>query len=242
MNQLVQDGGRQRVAIRSPLPAKHERQAMNEMSAPPRTNDPERVRRDILDVATREFAERGYSGARVDEIAAKTATSKRMIYYYFRDKEGLYIAVLEEAYARIRQIERGLNLEGLAPADALRRLAEFTFDYQNANPDFVRIVMVENIHNGVHLARSERIESLNVSVITVLEDVYRRGVEDGVFRPGLDALDLHMTISALSFFNVSNRATFSRIFKTDMDTPEALARRRAAVAETVLRYALKTIG
>jgi AcrR family transcriptional regulator len=215
---------------------------MNEMSAPSRTNDPERVRRDILDVATREFAERGYSGARVDEIAAKTATSKRMIYYYFRDKEGLYIAVLEEAYARIRQIERGLNLEGLAPADALRRLAEFTFDYQNANPDFVRIVMVENIHNGVHLTRSERIQGLNVSVITVLDEIYRRGVEEGVFRPGLDVLDLHMTISALSFFNVSNRATFSRIFKTEMDTPEALARRRAVVAETVLRYTLKTPG
>lgn len=210
------------------------------MSAPSRTNDPERVRRDILDVATREFAERGYSGARVDEIAAKTATSKRMIYYYFRDKEGLYIAVLEEAYARIRQIERGLNLEGLAPAEALRRLAEFTFEYQNANPDFVRIVMVENIHNGAHLARSERIQGLNVSVITVLDEIYRRGVEDGVFRPGLDVLDLHMTISALSFFNVSNRATFSRIFKTEMDTPEALARRRDVVADTVLRYALRT--
>ncbi len=215
---------------------------MNEMSAPSRTNDPERVRRDILDVATREFAERGYSGARVDEIAAKTATSKRMIYYYFRDKEGLYIAVLEEAYARIRQIERGLNLEGLAPADALRRLAEFTFDYQNGNPDFVRIVMVENIHNGAHLARSERIQGLNVSVITVLDEIYRRGVEEGVFRPGLNVLDLHMTISALSFFNVSNRATFSRIFKTEMDTPAALAHRRSVVAETVLRYALKTDG
>jgi AcrR family transcriptional regulator len=215
---------------------------MNNITAPSRTNDPERVRRDILAVATREFAERGYSGARVDEIAAKTATSKRMIYYYFRDKEGLYIAVLEEAYARIRQIELGLNLEGLAPADALRRLAEFTFDYQNANPDFVRIVMVENIHNGVHLARSERIEGLNVSVITVLEEIYRRGVEEGVFRPNLAVLDLHMTISALSFFNVSNRATFSRIFKTEMDTPLALAHRRAVVAETVLRYVLKTDG
>jgi AcrR family transcriptional regulator len=215
---------------------------MNNITAPSRTNDPERVRRDILAVATREFAERGYSGARVDEIAAKTATSKRMIYYYFRDKEGLYIAVLEEAYARIRQIELGLNLEGLAPTDALRRLAEFTFDYQNANPDFVRIVMVENIHNGAHLARSERIEGLNVSVITVLEEIYRRGVEEGVFRPNLDVLDLHMTISALSFFNVSNRATFSRIFKTEMDTPGALAHRRAVVAETVLRYVLKSDG
>jgi AcrR family transcriptional regulator len=203
-----------------------------------RTQDPEGVRRNILEVATREFAERGYSGARVDEIAAKTDTSKRMIYYYFRDKEGLYVAVLEEAYARIRQIERGLNLEGLDPAAALRRLTEFTFDYQNANPDFVRLVMVENIHNGAHLVRSERIQGLNVSVIEVLEDVYRRGVELGVFRPGIRVLDLHMTISALSFFNVSNRATFSRIFKAPMDSPEALAARRSVVADTVLRYAL----
>ena len=204
-----------------------------------RTHDPEGVRRNIVDVATREFAERGYSGARVDEIAAKTSTSKRMIYYYFRDKEGLYIAVLEEAYARIRQIERELNLEGLDPAAALRRLTEFTFDYQNAAPDFVRLVMVENIHNGVHIARSERIQGLNVSVLQVLEDVYRRGVEKAVFRPGIAVLDLHMTISALSFFNVSNRATFSRIFKTDMATPQALARRRSVVADTVLRYVLR---
>src|SRR5689334_11584052 len=186
---------------------------MSKVQAPTRTHDPEGVRRNIVDVATREFAERGYSGARVDEIAAKTNTSKRMIYYYFRDKQGLYIAVLEEAYALIRQIERGLNLEGLDPAAALRRLTEFTFDYQNANPDFVRLVMVENIHNGAHLARSERIQGLNVSVIEVLEDLYRRGVDQGVFRPGVNPLDLHMTISALSFFNVSNRATFSRIFK-----------------------------
>ena len=207
-----------------------------------RTQDPEGVRRNILEVATSEFAERGYSGARVDEIAAKTATSKRMIYYYFRDKEGLYIAVLEEAYARIRQIERDLNLEGLDPAAALRRLTEFTFDYQNANPDFVRLVMVENIHNGLHLGRSERIQGLNVSVIEVLGDLYTRGVEQGIFRPGLDPLDLHMTISALSFFNVSNRATFSRIFKTDMGSSMALAARRSVVADTVLRPDLAGTG
>lgn len=204
-----------------------------------RTHDPEGVRRDILDVATREFAEKGFSGARVDEIAAKTSTSKRMIYYYFKDKEGLFVAVLEAAYARIRHIETGLDLEGLSPAAALARLTEFTFDYQNANPDFVRLVMVENIHNGAHLARSGRIQSLNLSIIRALDEVYRRGVAEGVFRPGLDVIDLHMTISALSFFNVSNRATFSLIFKRDMASAAALASRRRVAAETVLRFVLK---
>ncbi len=214
-------------------------EAADEASAAPaaaRTQDPERVRRNILEVATREFAAKGYSGARVDEIAAKTATSKRMIYYYFRDKEGLFVAVLEEAYADIRRIERDLDLGDLPPVDALRRLAEFTFDYQNAHPDFVRLVMVENIHNAVHLDRSRRIQSLNVSVIDVLRSVYRRGVAEGVFREGLDVIDLHMTISALSFFNVANRATFSKIFKVDMQSPESLAERRRQVGETVVRY------
>lgn len=209
----------------------------DETAAGARTQDPARVRRDILEMATREFAEKGFSGARVDDIAARTSTSKRMIYYYFRDKEGLFTAVLEECYARIRQIERGLNLQGLSPADALYRLTEFTFDYQNAHPEFVRLVMVENIHNGVHLARSEKIQGLNVSVVQVLDGVYRRGVADGVFRPGLDVIDLHMTISALCFFNVSNRATFGRIFNRDMASDEALAHRRRVAAETVLRYA-----
>lgn len=201
-----------------------------------RTQDPEGVKRDILAVATKEFADKGYSGARVDEIAAKTSTSKRMIYYYFGDKEGLYVAVLEAAYAGIRQIERGLNLEGLSPVEALCRLAEFTFDYQNANPDFVRLVMVENIHNGIHLAKSQRIQNLNVSIVRALEDVYRRGVADGLFRPGIDVIDLHMTMSALSFFNVANRATFGQIFNRDMTSPAALVHRRTVAAETMLRY------
>ncbi|MDE2198208.1 MAG: TetR family transcriptional regulator [Rhodospirillales bacterium] len=203
-----------------------------------RTHDPEGVRANILEVATREFAEKGFSGARVDEIAAKTDTSKRMIYYYFTDKEGLFVAVLERAYAGIRSIELNLNLEGLCPVEALRRLAAFTFDYQNTNPYFVRLVMIENIHNGVHIGRSERLRQLNLSVLRVLEDVYRRGVQTGVFRAGVDVVDLHMTISALSFFNVSNRQTFSKIFKHDMASRAALARRREVVAETVLRFAL----
>ena len=201
--------------------------------------DPELTRRNILAVATREFAEKGYSGARVDEIAAQTNTSKRMIYYYFEDKEGLFVAVLEDAYRRIRQIEATLDLVDLEPEAAIRALVGFTFDYQNSNEDFIRLVMVENIHQGIHLARSRAIQDLNVSVINTLREIYERGVVNGVFREGIDEIDLHMTISALCFFNVSNRATFSQIFKKDMTSQEMLAKRRETVIDTVIRYLKK---
>jgi AcrR family transcriptional regulator len=194
------------------------------------------TRQNIVAVATKEFAEKGYSGARVDEIAAHTNTSKRMIYYYFEDKEGLFVAVLEEAYRRIRQIEATLDLAHLEPEEAIRALVGFTFDYQNANEDFIRLVMVENIHQGVHLARSRAIQDLNVSVIDTLRDIYHRGVKAGAFREGIDEIDLHMTISALCFFNVSNRATFSQIFKRNMEAPDMLAKRRETVIDTVIRY------
>ena len=205
-----------------------------------RTHDPEGVRRDIIVIATEEFASKGLSGARVDEIAARTRTSKRMIYYYFGDKEGLFVAVLEAAYARIRTIEATLDLAGLPPALAMRKLAEFTFTYQNENPDFVRLVMVENIHNGAHLAQSSSIHAVNASVLQVLRDIYDRGVAQGVFRPGLDVVDIHMTMSALSFFNVSNRATFSLIFKRNMASRAALLRRRDVVADTIMSFVRKS--
>lgn len=203
-----------------------------------RTQDPEGVKRDILAVATREFAEKGFNGARVDEIAARTDTSKRMIYYYFGDKEGLYVAVLEEAYRHIRGIEATLRLDHLEPVEAIRTLVGFTFDYQNANEDFIRLVMVENIHRGEHLARSRVIQGLNVSVIEALRSIYDRGLAAGLFRPGVDAVDLHMSISALCFFNVSNRSTFSLIFRRDVGAPESLAARRAVVIDTIVRFLL----
>src|SRR5215207_7439374 len=127
---------------------KPRRPARKAAGAAPRTNDPERTMANILEVATAEFADKGLSGARIDEIAAATRTSKRMIYYYFASKEGLYVAVLEEAYRRIRQIEGQLHLEDLPPEDALRKLVGFTFDYQHDNPDFIRLVMTENINRG----------------------------------------------------------------------------------------------
>ena len=204
-----------------------------------RTNDPARTMADIIEVATREFAEKGLAGARIDDIAAAMRTSKRMIYYYFGSKEALYLAVLEGAYARIRAIEAQLQLEDLPPEDALRKLVGFTFDYQLGNPDFVRLVMNENIHRGEYLAQSKSIQRLNVPVISAVRDVYQRGVEAGAFRRNLDPIDLHMSISALCFFNVANRHTFALIFQRDVDSPRAIGARRDSVVEMVVRFVRK---
>jgi AcrR family transcriptional regulator len=202
----------------------------------PRVNDPEGTKRNIIEVATEEFAGKGFSGARVDDIAARTKTSKRMIYYYFGGKEGLYLAVLEAAYRSIRSVETTLDLEQRSPEEALRDLVTFTFDYQNAHPEFIRLVMNENILNGMYVSRSKTIRRLNATVIDVLRDLLRRGQQAGVFRHDIDPTDLHMSISALCIFNVANRATFSTIFKRDMASSKALTTRRAQVVDTILRY------
>jgi AcrR family transcriptional regulator len=217
-------------------PVQTSRRAGRPTASAARTNDPQRTMANIVEVATKEFADKGLSGARIDEIAALTHTSKRMIYYYFTSKEGLYIAVLEEAYRRIRSIEAALKLDDLEPEAALRKLVGFTFDYQLANPDFIRLVMTENIHNGEFLAQSTSIQQLNVPVINAVKAVYDRGVKAGVFRRGLDAVELHMSISALCFFNVANRHTFALIFKRDMTDPEAMEGRRKNIVEMLARY------
>jgi AcrR family transcriptional regulator len=201
-----------------------------------RVNDPEGTKRNIIEIATTEFASKGFSGARVDDIAARTKTSKRMIYYYFGGKEGLYIAVLETAYRNMRSVEGQLDFERQDPDQALRALIAHTFDYQSAHPEFVRLVMNENILNGTYVSRSKTIQRLNIPAIDALRDLLARGQRTGVFRNDVDPVDLHMTISALSFFNVANRPTFSTIFKRDMTSSKSLSARRAQVVDTVLRY------
>ena len=198
--------------------------------------DPEGVRSNILTVALEEFAEHGLSGARMDDIAAKTRTSKRMIYYYFGDKEGLYRKALEEAYREVRIGEEELRLDHLDPVEALRQLAEFTFDHHRRNPDFIRLVMIENIHHGDYLKHSEVIRKLNETAISRIEGIYRKGVASGDFRPDLTPLAIHWQISALSFFNVSNRVSFSLLFGQDLYTEAGQAGLKAQVAETVLRF------
>ena len=205
-------------------------------SVPTRTQDPEGTRRNILEIASEEFALNGLSGARIDEIAARTRSSKRMIYYYFGDKEGLYLAALENAYHRVREGESRLDTEGLTPVEALRRLVEFTFDHHHAHEDFIRMVMIENIHHGQYLAGSELIRRLNATAIDHIARIYRRGLEAGAFRAGIDPLYLHWQVSALCFFNVSNRATFSKIFGRDIGTSEEQALLRENTVQMVLRF------
>jgi len=212
--------------------------ATSPAKATTRTNDPARTMAGILEVATKEFAAKGLSGARIDAIAAATSTSKRMIYYYFGSKEGLYIAVLEESYRRMRTIEAELHLENLDPVAALRRLVEFTFDHHCSNEDFIRLVMNENIERGVYLAQSKSIQELNVPAVAAIRELYDRGVAQGVFRPGLDATDIHASISALTFFTVSNQHTFGLIFKDAPNRSASLTARRANISEMVVRFVL----
>jgi AcrR family transcriptional regulator len=207
---------------------------------PVRNQDPEGVKRNIVEIATEEFALNGLAGARIDEIAERTRFSKRMIYYYFGSKEDLYVAVLENAYRMVREGEAKLDVKGLPPIEALRKLVEFTFDHHHQHEDFIRMVMSENIHHGAYLDRSKAIRQLNVSAIDTIASVYKRGVARQVFRKGLDPIELHWQVSALCFFNVSNRATFSKIFGHDFGAPKMLASLRRNVVDMVLRYVVRT--
>ncbi|WP_404477452.1 TetR family transcriptional regulator [Novosphingobium sp. BL-52-GroH] len=194
----------------------------------------ERNRREIIEIATAHFSDKGFAGARVDEIAAATATSKRMIYYHFGSKEGLYRAVLTEAYRGIRSVELDAGLENLPPLVALEHLVALTFDYHFHHPELVRLVMDENMRHGLHVGAVE--EARNDQVLPNTRALIDRGVADGSFRAGLDPVDLHMTISALAFYFVSNRYTFSTIFGVDTMSAQAASKRRAQVVDAVLRY------
>lgn len=201
-----------------------------------RPRDADRTRAEILDVATAEFAQLGYTGARVDEIAAKTSTTKRMIYYYFGSKEGLYVAALERAYSVIRSIEQQLDVEHLDPSDAIRRLAELTFDHHEGHPDFIRLVSIENIHHAEHIARSEVLSGLANPAVDVLDRILRRGRAAGRFRDDVDALDVHMVISSFCVFRIANRHTFNAIFDRDLLDPSRRGHYRRMVGDLVLDY------
>src|SRR4051812_16937019 len=181
---------------------------------PDRQRDRERTQVEILDVATKEFAEHGYSGARVDEIAERTRTTKRMLYYYFGSKEGLFVAVLERAYAAIREAERQVDVEHLDPVAAIRALAELTFDHHEAHPDFIRLVSIENIHRGEHMGES--LQAINAPAVERIERILAAGRAAGVFRRDVDAVDLHMLISAYCVFRVANRHTWQALFGRDL--------------------------
>ncbi|MGW8380865.1 TetR family transcriptional regulator [Streptomyces sp. ODS28] len=201
-----------------------------------RQRDAVRTRAEILRVATEEFARLGYTGARIDEIADRIHTTKRMIYYYFGGKERLFTAVLEQAYAVIREQEQRLDVGGLDPAAAIRRLAELTFDHHEEHPDFIRLVSIENIHEAEHIVASETLRELGSPAIEVIGRILREGREEGVFTAEVDAVDLHAMISSFCFFRVANRHTFGALFGRDLTAVERREEYRRMLGDMVLAY------
>lgn len=198
--------------------------------------DPERTRADLLEVATEVFAEEGYSGARVDVIAQRTRTTKRMIYYYFGSKEGLYLAVLEAAYRGIRQAESAIDVDRTDPVAAIRELAELTFDHHVTHEAFIRLVAIENIHRGEFITRIEGLRELSAPARDVAGEILRRGREQGVFRTDVDPLDVHLVISAYCVFQVANKHTFGELFAVRLDAPQTQRRLRRVIGDVVVGW------
>jgi len=209
---------------------------MVEGTLPGRRRDAARTKREILHVASREFADHGFAGARVDDIAEQTRTTKRMIYYYFGGKEQLFVAVLERAYAAIRAEEQTIEVDHLEPTAAIRQLAELTFDHHESHPDFIRLVSIENIHRATHIAGAKDFAGQNTPVIALIERILERGRADGSFTRDIDAVDLHMMISAFCVFRVANRHTFGAIFDRDLLDPRLRDRYRRMLGDMVVDY------
>ncbi len=200
---------------------------------------PEANRARIIKAAIDEFASRGFKGASMDAIAARTHTTRAMINYYFGSKEKVYLAVLEHVYAEIRQTENLLDLDHLPAVDAIRRIVEFTFNYYLDHEGFVRIVVAENQARGRHFRKSKAMRSLNRPIIDTLARVIARGQAEGSFRADADPVEVHMAIAALGMFNVTNQYTFGAIFQRDMGAKGDVRRRREMVTEVILGYLRK---
>ena len=198
--------------------------------------NPTKSRAEILAAASQEFATRGLEGARVDAIARRTRTTRAMIYYYFGSKPGLYIAVLENAYRGIRDAEKTLDLGHAPPVEAMRRLVAFTLDYYQEHPSFVALVIAENQSGGRHIRKANRMHRLNSSIVDVISDVLARGAREGTFRNDVDAVDLHMTIASLGWFQIANRHTFGYIFGRDFASPRQIQRNKRLITDIVLRF------
>jgi len=205
----------------------------------PRPRDADRSQATILLAARAEFAEHGLGGARVDRIAERADVNKRLIYYYFGNKDKLFLAVLENAYADIREAENKLLLADMPPSLAIRRLTEFTWDYYIAHPEFLTLLNSENLHQGRHLAMSTRVRDTNSPLIQTLADILERGRKDGIFRGGIDPIQLYVSIAGMAYFYLSNNHTLSAIFGRDLMTPKAHQERLSHMTDVILGYVLR---
>lgn len=202
------------------------------------TRNPERTRKAILEAATKEFAGRGLSGARIDQIAARSGTNKRLIYYYFGSKDALFKIVLERTYADIRTAEQALHLDTLDPAEAVRQLVSFTWNYYIAHPEFLTLLNSENLHRAAHIRSLPHIREMNSPLVSLIEGVLERGRAKKIFRGGVDAVQLYISIAALAYFYLSNNATLSTVFGRDLLAPKARAERLSHITELILGFLL----
>jgi AcrR family transcriptional regulator len=201
--------------------------------------NPARNQERILQAATEEFARYGLGGARVDRIAARAGANKRMLYYYYGNKEELFLAVLEARYAHIRRAELGLHLLDLDPVQGMRRMVEFTWDYYLKHPEFLTLLNSENLHRARHLKRSRDIAAMHSPLIALLRDLLLRGERAGKFKKGVDPVQLYISIAGLGYFYLSNRHTLSTIFERDLLAPKSKAERLKHMTELVLGYLRK---
>ena len=201
--------------------------------------NPVRNQERILQAATEEFARYGLGGARVDRIAARAGANKRMLYYYYGNKEDLFLAVLEASYARIRRAEMSLHLLDLDPVQGMRRMVEFTWNYYLKHPEFLTLLNSENLHRARHLKRSRDIAAMHSPLIALLRDLLLRGERAGKFKKGVDPVQLYISIAALGYFYLSNRHTLSTIFERDLLAPKSKAERLKHMTELVLGYLRK---
>ncbi len=204
-----------------------------------RTRDATRSRELILLAARDEFSGHGLGGARVERIAERAGVNKKLLYHYFEDKDDLFRAVMEEAYLHIRQAEQALRLSDLPPADAVRRLTEFTWNYYLEHPEFLTLLNSENLHRARHVKASQRAQALNSPLIQTLGEVLERGRASGVFRGGVDPLQLYISIAGLSYFYLSNNHTLSAIFGRDLMAPKARNARLMHMCDVILGYVLR---
>jgi AcrR family transcriptional regulator len=198
--------------------------------------DPERTSAAILAAAVKEFTEKGYGSARIDNIAKRANINKRMLYHYFGNKEALYVAVLESTYTSIRSAEHALRLPDRDPVEAMRDLVLFTWRYYLAHPEFLSLLNTENLHKAKFLKRSARIFALNSPLIEQIATLLKRGAEQGVFRRDTDPLDVYVSIAALGFFRLSNRWTLSTIFPRDLTSKAEIDRWGQHMVDVILSY------
>jgi AcrR family transcriptional regulator len=198
--------------------------------------DPAQTRPAILEAAVLEFTQKGYGGARINEIAKRSGANKRMIYHYFGDKEALYLAALESVYESIRAAEAELQLASRDPLAAMRELTRFTWRYFLAHPEFLSMLATENLLKAHNLKRSTRILEMHSPLVATLAEVLRRGAKEGKLRRGVDPVRLYITIASLGYFYLSNRHTLSAIFRRDLAAREELDAWGEHIVEVVLAY------